>query len=152
MPKNAFMSRCSVRGSRDKARPLAEAGQGEIDQQVLAATPGDRLPASPASVIRGSAAKARFSEPNRSTTACAAGKLDRLRQPAELRRRPPSGAPGPAGFFQPQLGDAPPGQDLPATEAVGEELLAPGLILEQVEGADPGRDRLGLPAALPGRP
>src|SRR5437763_569081 len=51
---------------------------------------------------------------------------------------------GRAGFFQAQLGDTPAGEDLTAAEAVGEELLAGGLVAEDVEDARLGGDGLGL--------
>ena len=43
-----------------------------------------------------------------------------------------------AGFLQPQLADTSPGENLAAAEAVGEELLPAGLVLEQIEGPDAG--------------
>jgi hypothetical protein len=47
-----------------------------------------------------------------------------------------------ARLGQSQLGNAPPRQNLAPPKAIGEELLSPRLIPEQVEGADPRRDRL----------
>ncbi len=90
------------------------------------------------------AAKARFSEPNRSMTAGVPGNSIGSGSRPSAAMASISGSRACAGFLQPQLGDAPPGEDLPAAEAVGEELLVPGLVLEQVERADPGRDGLGL--------
>ena len=99
-------------------------------------------------VIRLTTAKARLSEPNRSMIAGASGNS------SASGRRPK------AGHHLHQrvekfpvllrliLGDPPPRQYLPAAEAVGEELLAAAFVLEEVEDADRGRDRLGLQLLL----
>ena len=97
-----------------------------------------------ASVIRWIAAKARFSEPNRSMIAVRAGELGRVGQAAQRGDDLHQRLKGLPGLLQPQLGDPAAGEDFPAPEAVGEELLTPRLVLEQVERADPRRDRLRL--------
>jgi len=42
------------------------------------------------------------------------------------------------GFLQPEFRDAAARENLPAPKTVGEELLTPALVLEEVERADPG--------------
>ncbi len=120
-----------------------EAGEGEVDEQVFAAALGDGVPGfgSGDSLDNGEGPlqRAEALDDGRRT-----GELGRVGQPAEKGDALHQRFEGRSSFFEAQLGDAPAGEDLAAAEAVGEELLAPVLVLEEIEGADAGGDRLGL--------
>ena len=126
-----------------EGRPFAEPGQGEVDEKILAPSPGYRLPRlgvrNPLDRRERPLQRAESFDHRLS-----ARKLDGIGQSAENGDGLHQGIKCLAGLFQPQFRDAPPRQDLLSPETIGQELLTPGFVLEQVESPDPGGDRLDL--------